>query len=140
MNVASKPTIRSSCPIIRAMCESIRDASRFGRFPDPQVLPATMQELSIKKVLANDLKKNVDIVFETIFMTHSPIYPECQRYSTHYIFWEEPQMSGRKLRKEGYLSTKLVMPPTAIQRLTAATLKSHRSTFETWKNAYVTLR
>jgi hypothetical protein len=49
-------------------------------------------------------------------------------------------MSGRKLRKEGYLHTKLVEPPTAMRLLTAATLKSHRQPFETWRNAYVTLR
>ena len=84
-----------------------------------------MQELSIKKELANDVKKSVQDI-------------RLQDY--HYVFWEEPQMSGRKLRKEGYLSTKLVVAPTAMRRFTAATLKSHRSAFETWTNAYVTLR
>jgi hypothetical protein len=49
-------------------------------------------------------------------------------------------MSGRKLRKEGYLYTKLIEPPTAMRRLGAATLKSHRPPFESWRNAYVTLR
>jgi hypothetical protein len=49
-------------------------------------------------------------------------------------------MSGRKLRKEGYLYTKLVESPTTMRRLGAATLKSHRQPFETWRNAYVTLR
>jgi hypothetical protein len=58
----------------------------------------------------------------------------------HYIFWEEPQMSGRQLRKEGYLHIKLVEPPTTMRRLGAATLKTHRHPFETWRNAYVTLR
>lgn len=58
----------------------------------------------------------------------------------HYIFWEEPQMSGRKLRKEGHLYTKLVESPTPMRRLSAATLKSHRQPFEAWRNAYVTLR
>lgn len=41
------------------MCASIREAARLNRFPEPQVLPATMQEISIKKELANDLKKSV---------------------------------------------------------------------------------
>ncbi|CAF5197690.1 unnamed protein product, partial [Rotaria magnacalcarata] len=49
-------------------------------------------------------------------------------------------MSGRQLRKEGMLYTKLVEPATAIRRLGNATLKSHRHPFETWRNAYVTLR
>ena len=49
-------------------------------------------------------------------------------------------MSGRKLRKEGSLYVKLVEPPTAIKRLSAATLKSHRQPFENWRNVYVTLR
>ncbi|CAF4190031.1 unnamed protein product, partial [Rotaria magnacalcarata] len=38
------------------------------------------------------------------------------------------------------LYTKLVEPATAIRRLGNATLKSHRHPFETWRNAYVTLR
>ena len=58
----------------------------------------------------------------------------------HYAFWEEPQMSGRQLRKEGYLSAKLVEQPSAIKRLGAATIKSYRHGFESWNNAYVTLR
>jgi hypothetical protein len=58
----------------------------------------------------------------------------------HFVFWEEPQMSGRQLRMEGYLYTKLIETPTAMQRLTAATLKSGRLPFEHWRNAYVTLR
>jgi hypothetical protein len=45
--------------VIRAICASIRQASKIGRFPEPQILPATMQEISIKKELANDMKKNV---------------------------------------------------------------------------------
>ena len=49
-------------------------------------------------------------------------------------------MSGRKLRKEGYLQVKLLETPTTIQRLSAVTLKSHRSPLESWRNAYVTLR
>jgi len=43
----------------RAICDSIRETAKFARFPEPQVLPATMQELSIKKAIANDMKKNV---------------------------------------------------------------------------------
>lgn len=58
----------------------------------------------------------------------------------HYTFWEEPQMSGRKLRKEGVLYTKLIEPSTTMRRLGAATLKSHRTPFESWREAYVTLR
>lgn len=49
-------------------------------------------------------------------------------------------MSGRKLRKEGYLYTKLVEPASTMKRLSAATLKSHRQPLEVWRNAYVTLR
>lgn len=49
-------------------------------------------------------------------------------------------MSGRKLRKEGVLQVKLVEPANAIRILGAATLKSHRHPFETWRSAYVTLR
>lgn len=49
-------------------------------------------------------------------------------------------MSGRKLRKEGYLYAKLVESPTAMRRLTAATLKTPRHGFETWRNAHITLR
>jgi hypothetical protein len=41
------------------MCSSIREASKFARLPELQVLPATMQEISIKKELVNDMKKNV---------------------------------------------------------------------------------
>jgi hypothetical protein len=58
----------------------------------------------------------------------------------HLVFWEEPQMSGRKLRKEGYLQAKLLESPSAMQRISAATLKTHRSPLESWKNAYITLR
>ena len=58
----------------------------------------------------------------------------------HYAFWEEPQMSGRKLRKEGYLYCKLVEQSTGIKRLSQATMKSQRHGFESWQNAYVTLR
>ncbi len=43
----------------RAICDSIRETAKCARFPEPQVLPATMQELSIKKAIANDMKKNV---------------------------------------------------------------------------------
>lgn len=43
-----------------AICDSIRQACKYGRFADPQVLPATMQEISIKKELANDMKKSVN--------------------------------------------------------------------------------
>jgi hypothetical protein len=58
----------------------------------------------------------------------------------HYAFWEEPQMSGRKLRKEGYLQVKLVEQPTAIRRISQATMKTPRHGFEAWKDGYVTLR
>ncbi|CAF3547720.1 unnamed protein product [Rotaria sordida] len=112
--------------LTRAICTSIREASKIGRFREPQLLPATMQELSIKKALATDTKKS---------NAH-----EVKLLDYHYTFWEEPQMSGRKLRKEGFLHTKLVEPATAMRRLGAATLKSHRHSFETWRNAYVTLR
>ncbi|UJR36230.1 hypothetical protein I4U23_028962 [Adineta vaga] len=115
-----------SIELTKAICTSIREAADYGRFPEPQVLPATMQEISIKKELANDLKKN---------SVH-----DVKLLDYHYIFWEEPQMSGRKLRKEGHLFTKLVEPPSAMKRLSAATLKSHRQPFEGWRNAYVTLR
>jgi len=50
-------------------------------------------------------------------------------------------MSGRKLRKEGQLYAKLAELPTAMRRISAAaTLKPNRHGFETWRNAYVTLR
>ncbi|CAF2400115.1 unnamed protein product [Rotaria sp. Silwood2] len=112
--------------LTRAICASICEASKIGRFREPKLFPAAMQELSIKKALATDMKKsNVQDV---------------QILDYHYIFWEEPQMSGRKLRKEGFLYTKLVESATAIRRLGAATLKSHRHSFETWRNAYITLR
>ncbi|CAF4488117.1 unnamed protein product [Rotaria sp. Silwood1] len=112
--------------LTRAICTSICEAAKIGRFRQPKLLPATMQELSIKKVLATEMKKsNVQDV---------------NILDYHYTFWEEPQMSGRKLRKEGFLYTKLVEPGTTIRRLGAATLKSHRYSFETWRNAYVTLR
>jgi len=84
-----------------------------------------MQELSIKKELANDMKKSVQDV---------------KLLDYHYTFWEEPQMSGRKLRKEGYLYVKLIEQPTAIRRISAATMKTQRHGFETWQNGYVTLR
>ncbi len=58
----------------------------------------------------------------------------------HYTFWEEPQMSGRKLRKEGYLYVKLVEQATPIRRISAVTIKSQRHGFESWQNGYVTLR
>ncbi|CAF1240206.1 unnamed protein product [Adineta ricciae] len=115
-----------SVDLTKAICTSIREAADYGRFPQAQVLPATMQEISIKKELANDLKKNS--------------VNDVKLLDYHYIFWEEPQMSGRKLRKEGSLYVKLVEPPTAIKRLSAATLKSHRQPFEIWRNVYVTLR
>ncbi|CAF1378205.1 unnamed protein product [Adineta steineri] len=108
------------------ICTTIRETAKYGRFPEPQILPATMQEISIKKELANDMKK------ESIH--------DVKLLDYHYIFWEEPQMSGRKLRKEGSLHVKLIEPPTPIRLLSAATLKSHRQPFETWRNAYVTLR
>jgi len=43
-----------------AICTSIRKAAKISRLPEPQILPATMQELSIKKELANDMKKSVN--------------------------------------------------------------------------------
>lgn len=49
-------------------------------------------------------------------------------------------MSGRKLRKEGYLTVLLIEPPTTMRRLSAATMKVQRHGFETWRKAYVTLR
>lgn len=58
----------------------------------------------------------------------------------HYTFWEEPQMSGRKLRKDGHLSVMLVESPTAMRRLSTTALKTHRHGFESYRNAYVTLR
>lgn len=58
----------------------------------------------------------------------------------HYTFWEEPQMSGRKLRKEGYLSVMLIEQPTAMRRLSTTTMKTQRHGFEKYRNAYVTLR
>lgn len=42
-----------------AICASIIKATRIAKLPQPQVLSAMMQELSIKKELANDLKKSV---------------------------------------------------------------------------------
>lgn len=58
----------------------------------------------------------------------------------HFTFWEEPQMSGRKLRKEGYLTVMLVEQPTTMRRLSSVALKVQRHGFESWRNAYVTLR
>jgi len=49
-------------------------------------------------------------------------------------------MSGRKLRKEGYLYAKLIEPPTSMRRLSAVAIKSNRHGFEAWRNAYLTLR
>lgn len=45
--------------LFRAIRSSICEAAKMSRFPDPKLLPATMQELSIKKMLANDMKKSV---------------------------------------------------------------------------------
>ncbi|CAM4821079.1 unnamed protein product [Rotaria magnacalcarata] len=120
-------TLTTGCvELTRVICDCICEASKIGRYPDPKISPATMQELSIKKMLANDMKKNS--------------INDVKLLDYHYTFWEEPQMSGRQLRKEGMLYTKLVEPATAIRRLGNATLKSHRHPFETWRNAYVTLR
>ncbi|CAF1060489.1 unnamed protein product [Rotaria magnacalcarata] len=120
-------TLTTGCvELTRVICNCICEASKIGRYPDPKISPATMQELSIKKMLANDMKKNS--------------INDVKLLDYHYTFWEEPQMSGRQLRKEGMLYTKLVEPATAIRRLGNATLKSHRHPFETWRNAYVTLR
>ncbi|CAF3144888.1 unnamed protein product [Rotaria socialis] len=120
-------TLTTGCvELTRAICDCICEASKIGRYPDPKISPATMQELSIKKMLANDMKKNS--------------INDVKLLDYHFAFWEEPQMSGRQLRKEGMLYTKLVEPATAIRRLGNATLKSHRHPFETWRNAYVTLR
>lgn len=58
----------------------------------------------------------------------------------HYAFWEEPQMSGRKLRKEGYLYVKLNEQANTIRRIGAATMKLQRHGFEAWHSGYVTLR
>lgn len=49
-------------------------------------------------------------------------------------------MSGRKLRKEGYLEAKLLESGIAMRRLSVATLKVNKHGFESWHNAYVTLR
>jgi hypothetical protein len=49
-------------------------------------------------------------------------------------------MSGRKLRKEGYLYAKLIELPTAMKRFSAVALKTHRHGFEAWQSAYITLR
>jgi hypothetical protein len=49
-------------------------------------------------------------------------------------------MSGRKLRKEGYLYVKLVEPSTTMRRLSTVAHKNPRHGFEAWQNAYVTLR
>jgi len=49
-----------------AICASIRKAAKISRFPEPQVLPASMQEISIKKELANDMKKSVNHYIESI--------------------------------------------------------------------------
>jgi uncharacterized protein YeaC (DUF1315 family) len=43
----------------RAIYTSVIHACKIGRFPDPQVLSAAMQELSIRKQIAIDMKKNV---------------------------------------------------------------------------------
>lgn len=49
-------------------------------------------------------------------------------------------MSGRQLRKEGYLSVRLIEQPNAIRRFGATAMKIHRHGFESWRDAYVTLR
>ena len=41
------------------MCASITKATKIARLPEPQNLPATMQELTIKKELATDMKMSV---------------------------------------------------------------------------------
>jgi hypothetical protein len=101
-----------------------------------------MQEISIKKAIVHDMKKDVNHLISLTRMKFSfQSVHDVKLLDYHYTFWEEPQMSGRKLRKEGYLDAKLIETPTAIRRISAAaTLKSQRHGYETWNNAYVTLR
>lgn len=110
----------------KIICDRIHYACKYGRYPEPKIFPATMQELSIKKKLASDTKKNGA--------------NEIQLLDYHLTFWEEPQMSGRILRKEGHLYAKLVEASTPMKRLSAATMQKHRAPFDIWRNAYVTLR
>ncbi len=125
------------------MCASIIKATKLARLSEPQILPASMQEISIKKELANDMKKSVRIFllfFIFIFFSFVQSVQDVKLLDYHYTFWEEPQMSGRKLRKEGYLFAKLVESPSAMRRISAAAMKTQRHGFETWKSGYITLR
>ena len=115
------------------------------KISDPKIWPATMQELSIKKELAKDLKKTVKFTSEKtkefIFVVFQSLQ-DIRLLDYHFIFWEEPQMNGRKLRKEGHLFVKLLERSSSkfLLSAAAAALNADSSPFESWRNAYVTLR
>ncbi|CAF1370835.1 unnamed protein product, partial [Didymodactylos carnosus] len=111
-----------SSKLTKAICNAISFATAVGRYVSPKISAANMQEISIKKFLAIDLKRS------------APSDVSLLRYSL--TFWEEPQLTGKNLRKEGLLYTRVSSPP--MQRLARLAVK--QKTFETWKATYVTLR
>ncbi len=61
INTVKFPRLTNHIPslVFSAICASISKAAKLRRVNEPQVLPASMQEISIKKMLANDMKKSV---------------------------------------------------------------------------------